>query len=127
MTQRVLGLWAALQNVSLEIKGGECCGFLSAKGTPGRSSFIAALLRMTELSSGSITIDGRDIAKLGLVRLRRAISLVSHQPVLFSGSIRKNVDPLSQHSDEEVAQVVVPTYAQLVSLIVTILTRLCAC
>ena len=57
---------------------------------------------MSELTSGQIIIDSQDIAQLGLLRLRRAISLVPQQPVLFSGSIRKNLDPLSLHSDDEV-------------------------
>jgi ABC-type multidrug transport system fused ATPase/permease subunit len=122
------GLWGALNNVSLDIKGGECCGFLSTKGFQGRSSFIAALFRMTELSSGRVSIDGQDIAQLGLLRLRQAISLISHQPVLFSGSIRKNIDPLSLHSDEEVAEAstIAPHFAstEFVSLI---LVRSCAC
>ena len=60
---------------------------------------------MAELSSGKIIIDGHDIALLGLGRLRQALSVVPRQPVLFSGSIRKNLDPLSQHSDEQVLRV----------------------
>jgi ABC-type multidrug transport system fused ATPase/permease subunit len=96
------GLWAALHNVSFEIKSGESCGILSAKGSPPYSSVLAAMFRMTELTSGKIVIDGQDIAKLGLRRLRQAVGVLPAQPVLFSGSIRKNVDPLSQRSDEEV-------------------------
>jgi ABC-type multidrug transport system fused ATPase/permease subunit len=96
------GLWGALHKVSFEIHGGECCGILSDKGSRGRSSVIAALFRMAEVTSGKIIIDGHDISRLGLGRLRQAISLVPQQPVLFSGSIRKNLDPLSQHSDEQV-------------------------
>jgi energy-coupling factor transporter ATP-binding protein EcfA2 len=96
------GLWSALHNVSFEIKGGESCGILSAKGSRAHSSVLAAMFRMVELTSGKIAIDGHDIAKLGLRRLRQALSVLPLQPVLFSGSIRKNLDPLSQHSDEEV-------------------------
>ena len=57
---------------------------------------------MTELTSGRIVIDGQDIAQLGLVRLRRAMSVLPQQPVLFAGSVRKNLDPLSLHSDDDV-------------------------
>ncbi len=96
------GLWGGLHKVSFEIKGGECCGILSNKVSQGRSSVVAALFRMSEVTSGRIIIDSQNIAQLGLVRLRQAISLVPRLPVLFSGSIRKNLDPLSLHSDDEV-------------------------
>jgi ABC-type multidrug transport system fused ATPase/permease subunit len=102
VTFRCEGLWGGLHKVSFEISGGECCGVLSSKASRGRSSFVAALLRMAELTSGRITIDSQNIAQLGLVRLRQCMSVVPQQPVLFSGSIRNNLDPLSLHSDEEV-------------------------
>ena len=102
------GLGDALLNVSFEIKGGERCGIVAAKGSRGQSSLIAALFRMTELTSGRIVIDGQDISRLGLVRLRRAMSWVPQEPVLFAGSIRKNLDPLSLHSDEDVSMQLLP-------------------
>ena len=82
--------------------GSQRCGIVAAKGLRGPPSFIAALFRMTELTSGRIVIDGQDIAQLGLVRLRRAMSVLPQQPVLFAGSVRKNLDPLSLHSDDDV-------------------------
>ena len=103
LTVNCVGLWGALNHVSFDIKSGECCGILSAKGLRGRSSVVAALFRLGELTSGRITIDGLDISQLGLLRLRRAVSFVPLQPVLFAGSIRKNLDPLSLYSDDEVS------------------------
>ena len=65
----------------------------------GKSTLMAALMRLVELDSGSIVIDGIDISKLGLKRLRSSIAVIPQDPVLFSGSVRTNLDPFKQHSD----------------------------
>ena len=55
---------------------------------PGKSSLISALLRIVELDSGCVEIDGIDIRKLGLHTLRSAVSVIPQDPVLFQGTIR---------------------------------------
>ena len=57
-------------------------------------------MRLTELESGSICIDGVDISSIGLQALRSSISIIPQDPELFSGSIRLNLDPFSQYSDD---------------------------
>ena len=49
--------------------------------------------------SGSLTIDGVDVSKIGLHALRSKISIIPQEPVLFSGSVRKNLDPFGDHDD----------------------------
>ncbi|XP_073470781.1 ATP-binding cassette sub-family C member 5-like isoform X2 [Aquarana catesbeiana] len=60
------------------------------------------LFRLVELSGGSITIDNICIHSIGLKDLRRKLSIIPQEPVLFVGSIRLNLDPMNQYTDEEV-------------------------
>ncbi|KAA0203072.1 hypothetical protein HAZT_HAZT007988 [Hyalella azteca] len=66
----------------------------------GKSSLISCLFRLTE-PTGQIIIDGADVSKLGLHTLRKNISIIPQDPTLFNDTFRKNLDPFSQHSDEE--------------------------
>ena len=66
----------------------------------GKSSIITALFRLTE-PKGSIYIDGVRINDIGLHELRKNISIIPQDPVLFSGTMRYNLDPFSQFQDDE--------------------------
>ena len=66
---------------------------------------IASLLRLTELSGGRILIDGVDISKIGLHTLRNVIAIIPQDPVLFQGTMRYNLDPFDEHSDERIWEV----------------------
>lgn len=67
----------------------------------GKSSLTLALFRFLEARSGSIHIDGLDIAKIKLHDLRSRLAIIPQDPVLFSGTIRSNLDPFNRHSDDE--------------------------
>ena len=60
-----------------------------------------SLFRLIEPDSGQITIDGVNIASMGLCDLRSRIAIIPQEPVLFMGTIRSNLDPFGKHSDEE--------------------------
>ena len=62
---------------------------------------MIALFRMSELSSGSIKIDGVDVSKIGLNDLRSGISIIPQDPLLFSGTLRSNIDPFNTKNDVE--------------------------
>ncbi|EPS96092.1 hypothetical protein FOMPIDRAFT_101769 [Fomitopsis schrenkii] len=92
------GLPFVLKGLSLSIKGGEKVGVVGRTGA-GKSSLMLALFRIVELTSGSIDIDGIDIATIGLKDLRSKLSIIPQDPLLFSGTIRSNLDPFNQYSD----------------------------
>jgi ATP-binding cassette, subfamily C (CFTR/MRP), member 1 len=91
-----------LKGITFSVKAGEKVGICGRTGC-GKSTLLLALYRMVELSAGSIILDGIDIATIGLRDLRSCLSFVSQDPVVFSGSVRCNLDPERRCSDEAVA------------------------
>lgn len=89
-----------LRNISFDIKAGERIGIVGRTGA-GKSSIISALFRMTDFK-GKILIDGIDTKHISLKDLRSSISIIPQEPVLFSGSMRHNLDPFNIHRDETI-------------------------
>ncbi|KAJ2771619.1 hypothetical protein IWQ56_001711 [Coemansia nantahalensis] len=95
------GLPLALSDVNMEVYSGERVGIIGRSGA-GKSSIVAALFRLVEPSGGTVFIDGVDTQTLPLARLRRAIGILPQDPVLFSGSVRANIDPVGEFDDAEI-------------------------
>nr|QFR37215.1 ABC transporter [Cyberlindnera americana] len=93
------GLPMVLKNLSMSVKGSEKIGICGRTGA-GKSSIMTALYRLSELAEGAILIDDVDISKLGMFELRSKLSIIPQDPVLFQGSIRKNLDPFGESDDE---------------------------
>lgn len=86
-----------LQNVTIDVKPGEKIGIVGRTGA-GKSSLITVLFRLVECE-GQVLVDGIDLRTLGLRQVRKNISIIPQDPSLFSGSIRKNLDPFDEHTD----------------------------
>ncbi|KAJ3287921.1 hypothetical protein HK104_008405 [Borealophlyctis nickersoniae] len=89
-----------LKGVGADIRPREKIGVVGRTGS-GKSSLTLGLFRIVEPCGGRITIDGIDISTLGLNDLRRALAIIPQDPVLFSGTIRSNLDPFGEHTDSE--------------------------
>ncbi|XP_059143339.1 multidrug resistance-associated protein 1-like [Physella acuta] len=97
------GLDLVLKGLNCEIKGGEKVGIVGRTGA-GKSSMTVALFRLIEAASGSIVIDNTSISDIGLHDLRSKITILPQDPVLFSGTLRMNLDPFDSYSDAMIWQ-----------------------
>ena len=93
-----------LKSLSFTVAGREKVGLVGRTGS-GKSSFMLALFRMVEPSQGRIFIDGKDTQKMGLSKLRSNISIIPQNPVLFSGTVRFNLDPFNLFKDDKLWEV----------------------
>ncbi|XP_037884221.1 multidrug resistance-associated protein 1 isoform X14 [Glossina fuscipes] len=95
------GLDLVLKGISFTINGGEKVGIVGRTGA-GKSSLTLSLFRIIEAAGGRILIDDVDISTLGLHTLRSRLTIIPQDPVLFSGSLRINLDPFEVKKDEEI-------------------------
>jgi ATP-binding cassette subfamily C (CFTR/MRP) protein 4 len=86
-----------LMNVSFNIKSSEKIGIIGRTGA-GKSSLIAVLFRLFHFE-GSVVIDNVDTKSIPLTELRSKITVIPQDPLLFLGSLRKNLDPFGQALD----------------------------
>ena len=89
-----------LNSLSFTIGRSEKVGIVGRTGA-GKSSLFLTLFRIIERDSGKIMIDGQDIETLGLNDLRRALAIIPQEPVLFSGTVRFNLDPFNEFEDSK--------------------------
>ncbi|XP_050673788.1 multidrug resistance-associated protein 1 isoform X2 [Leptidea sinapis] len=90
-----------LKELTCSVAPREKLGIVGRTGA-GKSTLTLGLFRIVEASSGRILIDGIDISSLGLQQLRSRITIIPQDPVLFSGTLRMNLDPFQTYSDDDI-------------------------
>ncbi|VDK69917.1 unnamed protein product, partial [Anisakis simplex] len=95
------GLDFVVRKLNASIESAEKVGIVGRTGA-GKSSLALALFRMVEAVEGEILIDGTNIAELGLHDLRSNLTIIPQDPVLFSGTLRFNLDPFGLYDDHDI-------------------------
>ncbi|KAK1282819.1 ABC transporter C family member 3 [Acorus calamus] len=90
-----------LRGLSCTFLGGMKTGIVGRTGS-GKSTLIQTLFRIIDPTVGHITIDGIDISTIGLHDLRSRLSIIPQDPTMFEGTVRSNLDPLDEYTDEQV-------------------------
>jgi ABC-type multidrug transport system fused ATPase/permease subunit len=91
----------ALDGVSARLGAMEKVGIVGRTGS-GKSTIMGAIFRLLELESGHILLGGVDVSTVGVGLLRRLVTIVPQDPILFSGELRKNLDPLNARTDDKI-------------------------
>jgi ATP-binding cassette subfamily C (CFTR/MRP) protein 4 len=94
------GLPPVLRGVTFSLRGGVSCGVVGRTGS-GKSSLMLTLFRLIPVTRGTITLDGVDTAAVALDALRRQVAIIPQDPVLFSGTLRTNLDPWAAFGDAD--------------------------
>ncbi|KHJ97388.1 ABC transporter, ATP-binding protein [Oesophagostomum dentatum] len=89
-----------LKGLTIHISSGEKVGVVGRTGA-GKSSLTLALFRIIEPAGGQILLDGVDVTSVGLHDLRERLTIIPQDPILFSGTLRFNLDPTYKYSDAE--------------------------
>eukprot|EP01032_Pedospumella_encystans_P029811 gene29811-33652_t len=89
-----------LKDISITIAPGSCVAIVGRTGS-GKSSLLRVLLRLNDYHSGTITLGGVDLRNIPKQRLRSILSVIPQKPLLFSGTIRFNLDPIGEYSEQD--------------------------
>lgn len=95
---------AVLKGVSFVCKPKEKIGIIGRTGS-GKSSLAMALLRFVDPDEGKIILDGIDVTSIGVDDLRSKITYINQEATIFSGTVKENLDPFNEHSEEELVQI----------------------
>ncbi|XP_010542532.1 PREDICTED: ABC transporter C family member 7-like [Tarenaya hassleriana] len=90
-----------LRGITCSFHGGLKTGIVGRTGC-GKSTLIQTLFRIVEPAAGEIKIDGVNISMIGLHDLRSRLSIIPQDPTMFEGTIRSNLDPLEEYTDQQI-------------------------
>ncbi|XP_075494526.1 ABC transporter C family member 10-like [Primulina tabacum] len=93
-----------LRGISCTFEGGHKIGIVGRTGS-GKTTLTAALFRLVEPAEGKIVVDGINISTIGIHDLRSRIGIIPQDPTLFTGTVRYNLDPLGQHTEQELWEI----------------------
>lgn len=93
-----------LRGLTCIFPGGMKTGIVGRTGS-GKTTLVQTLFRIVEPAAGQITIDGIDISSIGLHDLRSRLSIIPQDPTMFEGTVRSNLDPLEEYTDEQIWEV----------------------
>lgn len=104
-TQYRPGLKLCLKRINLKIPSGSKVAIVGRTGS-GKSSLSLALFRILNPIDGTIYIDDVNIRNITLERLRQSLTIVPQDPLIFTATLRDNIDVLEQHSDSEIIEAI---------------------
>ncbi|CAH2259124.1 jg9979 [Pararge aegeria aegeria] len=97
------GLAPVLKNITFTVKPGQKVAICGRSGS-GKSTLVLSCVGATTINSGHLLIDDQDVMRVPLRALRHRVVVLPQEAVMFSGTLRENLDPLAMHTDEEIWQ-----------------------
>ncbi|XP_059158170.1 multidrug resistance-associated protein 1-like isoform X2 [Physella acuta] len=115
------GLELVLKGITCQLKAGEKVGIVGRTGA-GKSSLSVALFRLVEPAAGTLSIDQQNISQIGLHDLRKNITILPQDPVIFSGTLRMNLDPAELFTENQLWEAL--EHAHLKDFVLTLPAKL---